>query len=176
VTSPDLQLNSRANVMIGRCPSAARFRLCFAEGWCTIHTTPRLTWTGARDAGLHRRLCPLVFDLTSIMLLLRQGAFMMRVGVAVLILSVTLSCSRHSLRPGGSGGGSGPQSMSQYIVAPAPRCGAHRDSAPAACTTGGSLGLLILSATLAAAVRLEPSRAPFRPRAAARSPDLGERS
>jgi len=52
------------------------------------------------DAAPVMRVCivgfaALVFDLTSIMLLLRQGAFMMRVGVAVLILSVTLSWFSH---------------------------------------------------------------------------------
>src|SRR5258706_154653 len=87
-----LRLNSHANVMIGALvfPLLA-FAFVFTEEMVTIIYTASYV-----DAVPVMRVyivgfAALAFDLTGIMLLLRQGAFMMRVGLVVLLLSVILS-------------------------------------------------------------------------------------
>lgn len=87
-----LALNIRANVMIGALvyPLLA-FAFVFAEDVVTIIYTAAYL-----DAAPVMRvyivgLAALVVELASIMMLLQQGAFTMRVGLVVLILSVALS-------------------------------------------------------------------------------------
>jgi O-antigen/teichoic acid export membrane protein len=147
-----LQLNSRANVMIGALvlPLLA-FAFVFTEEVVTIIYTAAYV-----DAAPVMRVCivgfaALVFDLTSIMLLLRQGAFMMRVGVVVLILSVTLSWfSAHAYGLAGAAAGSVTAIYVEYIVAL--RRVAVRTGIPLRrLHDWRALGLLILSAALAGA-------------------------
>jgi O-antigen/teichoic acid export membrane protein len=147
-----LQLNSRANVMIGALvlPLLA-FAFVFAEEVVTIIYTAAYV-----DAASVMRVCivgfaALVFDLTSIMLLLRQGAFMMRVGVAVLIFSVTLSWfSAHAYGLAGAAAGSVTAIYVEYIVVL--RRVAVRTGIPLRrLHDWRALGLLLLSAGLAAA-------------------------
>src|SRR5882672_4764548 len=87
-----VKLNSRANVMIGVlvCPLLA-FAFVFAEEMVTIIYTAAYV-----DAAPVMRVsivgfAALVFDLTSIMLVSRQGAFMMQVSMITLVVSVSLS-------------------------------------------------------------------------------------
>ena len=87
-----LDLNSRANVMVGvlACPLAA-FAFAFAEEVVTIVYTAAYV-----DAAPVMRvyivgLLPLVVELASIMLLLRQGPFVMNVNLVALLLAVPIS-------------------------------------------------------------------------------------
>lgn len=87
-----LQLNSRANVMVGAlvCPLAA-FAFVFAEEAVTIIYTSAYV-----DAAPVMRvyivgLLPLIIELASITLLLRQGPFVVGVNAAALVIAVPLS-------------------------------------------------------------------------------------
>ena len=87
-----VQLNSRANVMIGAlvCPLLA-FAFVFAEEIVTIIYTAAYV-----DGAPVMRVsivgfAALVFDLTSVVLVLRQGAYMMRVSLITLVVSIALS-------------------------------------------------------------------------------------
>ena len=102
-----VQLNSRANVMIGALvyPLLA-FAFVFAEEMVTIIYTAAYV-----DAAPVMRVsivgyAALVFDLTSIVLVLRQGAFMMRVSLVTLVVSVALSWfSAHAFGLAGAAAG-----------------------------------------------------------------------
>ncbi len=103
-----LDLKSRANVMAGALvyPLLA-FAFVFAEEMVTIIYTAAYV-----DAAPVMRVCivgyaALVVELTSILQLLRQGAFTMRVGLVALILSVALSWfSAHPFGLAGAAAGS----------------------------------------------------------------------
>jgi O-antigen/teichoic acid export membrane protein len=103
-----LELKSRANVMVGALvyPLLA-FAFVFAEEIVTIIYTATYV-----DAAPVMRVCivgyaALVVELTSILQLLRQGAFTMRVGLIALILSVALSWfSAHPFGLAGAAAGS----------------------------------------------------------------------
>ncbi len=87
-----LQLNSRANVMVGALvfPLLA-FAFVFAEEIVTIiYTAAYLDAAPVMRVSIVG-LAALVVELTSILQLLRQGAFTMRVGLVALVLSVALS-------------------------------------------------------------------------------------
>ncbi len=147
-----LRLNSHANVMIGALvfPLLA-FAFVFTEEMVTIIYTASYV-----DAAPVMRVyivgfAALAFDLTGIMLLLRQGAFMMRVGLVVLLLSVTLSWfSAHACGLAGAAAGSVTAIYVDYIVVL--RRVALRTGIPVRQLHGWrALGLLFLSAALAAA-------------------------
>jgi O-antigen/teichoic acid export membrane protein len=103
-----LDLKSRANVLVGALvyPMLA-FAFVFAEEIVTIVYTATYV-----DAAPVMRVsivgyAALVVELTSIMQLLRQGAFTMRVGLIALILSVALSWfSAHPFGLAGAAAGS----------------------------------------------------------------------
>ncbi len=147
-----LRLNSHANVMIGALvfPLLA-FAFVFTEEMVTIIYTASYV-----DAAPVMRVyivgfAALAFDLTGIMLLLRQGAFMMRVGLVVLLLSVTLSWfSAHACGLAGAAAGSVTAIYVDYIVVL--RRVALRTGIPVRqLHDWRALGLLFLSAALAAA-------------------------
>ncbi|OLD81872.1 MAG: hypothetical protein AUF67_06360 [Acidobacteria bacterium 13_1_20CM_58_21] len=147
-----VQLNSRANVMIGALvfPLLA-FAFVFAEEMVTIIYTAAYV-----DAAPVMRVsivgfAALVFDLTSIMLVLRQGAFMMRVGLVVLILSIALSwLSAHAFGLAGAAAGSVTAIYVDYIAVL--RRIASRTGIPVRrLHDWRTLGLLMLFAALAAA-------------------------
>jgi len=103
-----IDLKSRANVIVGALvyPLLA-FAFVFAEEMVTIIYTASYV-----DAAPVMRVCivgyaALVVELTSILQLLRQGAFTMRVGLVALILSVVLSwfSARHFGLAGAAMGG-----------------------------------------------------------------------
>jgi len=103
-----LDLKSRANVMVGALvyPLLA-FAFVFAEEIVTIIYTAAYV-----DAAPVMRVfivgfAALVVEFTSIVQLLRQGAFMMRMGLAALVLSVALSwISAHPFGLAGAAAGS----------------------------------------------------------------------
>ena len=103
-----LDLKSRANVMVGALvyPLLA-FAFVFAEEIVTVIYTATYV-----DAAPVMRVCivgyaALVVELTSILQLLRQGAFTIRVGLIALILSVALSWfSAHPFGLAGAAAGS----------------------------------------------------------------------
>ena len=147
-----VQLNSRANVMIGALvfPLLA-FAFVFAEEMVTIIYTAAYV-----DAAPVMRVsivgfAALVFDLTSIMLVLRQGPFMMRVGLVVLILSIALSwLSAHAFGLAGAAAGSVTAIYVDYIAVL--RRIASRTGIPVRrLHDWRTLGLLMLFAALAAA-------------------------
>lgn len=87
-----LELNSRANVMVGvlACPLAA-FAFAFAEEVVTIVYTAAYVDAAPVMRVYIVSLLPLVVELASIMLLLRQGPFVMGVNVVALLLAVPIS-------------------------------------------------------------------------------------
>jgi O-antigen/teichoic acid export membrane protein len=103
-----LELNSRANAMVGALvyPLLA-FAFVFTEEIVTVIYTEAYV-----DAAPAMRLyivglAALVVELGSVMMLLRQGAFTMQVGLIVLILSVAVSwASAHTFGLAGAAAGS----------------------------------------------------------------------
>jgi len=102
-----LELNSRANVMVGAltCPLAA-FAFVFAEEIVTIIYT-----TAYLDAAPVMRvyvlgLIALVVELASITLLLRHGMFVVGVNAVAVVLAVPISwlCAQHFGLPGAAAG------------------------------------------------------------------------
>jgi O-antigen/teichoic acid export membrane protein len=147
-----IKLNCRANVMIGALvfPLLA-LAFVFAEEMVTIIYTAAYV-----DAAPVMRVSivgftVLVFDLTSIMLVLRQGAFMMQVGLITLVVSVTLSWfSAHAFGLAGAAAGSVIAIYVDYFAAL--RRIASRTGIPVRrLHDWGTLGLLMLFAALSAA-------------------------
>jgi O-antigen/teichoic acid export membrane protein len=147
-----VKLNSRANVMIGALvfPLLA-FAFAFAEEMVTIIYTATYV-----DAAPVMRVSivgfvALVFDLTSIMLVSRQGAFLMRVSLVTLVVSVAISWfSAQAFGLAGAAAGSVTAIYVDYIVVL--RRVASRTGIPVRrLHDWRALGLLALLAVLAAA-------------------------
>lgn len=87
-----IDLNSRANVMVGAlaCPIAA-FAFVFAEELITIVYTQNYIEAAPVMRVYVVGLAPLVVELASITLLLRQGSFVMGVNLAALFIAVPIS-------------------------------------------------------------------------------------
>jgi O-antigen/teichoic acid export membrane protein len=146
-----LDLKSRANVMVGALvyPLLA-FAFVFAEEMVTI------IYTGAYvDAAPVMRVsivgyAALVVEFTSIVQLLRQGAFMIRMGLVALVLSVALSwLSAHHF--GLAGAAAGSVIAIYFELTTTLRQVSLRTGVPLGrLQNWRALGLLILSAALAA--------------------------
>ena len=147
-----VKLNSRANVMIGVlvCPLLA-FAFVFAEEMVTIiYTAAYLDAAPVMRVSIVG-LAALIFDLTSIMLILRQGAFMMQVSMIMLVVSATISwLSAHAFGLAGATAGTVVAIYVDYIVAL--RRIASRTGIPVRrLHDWRTLGLLMLFAALSAA-------------------------
>jgi O-antigen/teichoic acid export membrane protein len=147
-----LELKSRANVMVGTLvyPLLA-FAFVFAEEMVTIIYTAAYV-----DAAPVMRVsivgfAALVVEFTSIVQLLRQGAFMIRMGLAALVLSVALSWfSAHHF--GLAGAAAGSVTTIYFELVATLRQVSLRTGVPLGrMQNWRALGLLMLSAALAAA-------------------------
>jgi len=114
-----VKLNSRANIMNGALvfPLLA-FAFVFAEEMVTIIYTAAYVGAAPVMRVSIVGFAALVFDLTSVMLVLRQGAFMMCVSLVTLGLSVALSwSSAHAFGLAGAAAGSVTAIYVDYIAA-----------------------------------------------------------
>ncbi len=148
-----LKLNSRASVMVGALvyPMLA-FAFAFAEEIVTIiYTTAYLDAVPVMRV-LIVGFAGLVVDLGSTILLLRQGAFMMRVSLVTLVLSVPLSWfSAHAFGLAGAAVGSVTAIYIDYVVI-LRRIALCTGIPVRRLKDWRTLGLLILFAALAAAI------------------------
>ena len=148
-----LKLNSRANVMVGALvyPLLA-FAFVFAEEIVTIVYT--VTYVNAVPVMrvFIVGFAGLVVDLGSTVLVLRQGAFLMRLSLVTLFVSIALSwISAHAFGLAGAAAGSVTAIYVDYVVL-LRRIAACIGIPIRRLQDWRTLGLLILSAVLAAAL------------------------
>ncbi len=148
-----LKLNSRASVMVGALvyPLLA-FAFAFAEEIVTIIYTAAYVDAVPVMRVFMVGFAGLVVDLGSTMLVLRQGAYMMRVSLVTLVVSVALSWfSAHAFGLAGAAVGSVTAVFVDYVVI-LRRIALCTGIPVRQLKDWRTLGLLILSAVLAAAI------------------------
>jgi O-antigen/teichoic acid export membrane protein len=148
-----LALNARANAMVGALayPMLAG-AFAFAEEIVAVVYTPAYLEAAPVMRVYILGLAALVIELASVTFLLQRGAFVLRLGIAALVVSVAVSWA--GARYGGLAAAAAGSVLAAYLdLAFTLRCVAQRTGVPLRrLQDWRTLGLLLLSALLAAAL------------------------